>query len=465
MRKTKIVCTIGPATDSEKGVKELAIAGMNVARVNMSHGTNSEHIETITKIKKVRETLGKSIGIMVDLKGPEVRIGKFENGQVDLKDGQKFTLDTKSAVGNATRVGVSTNELFAKMQKGQRLLLSDGTIELVAEEIQNTSAICKVKSGGVLGSNKSINAPGLNLNLPFLSEVDKIDMLMAISQGTEFVALSFVESKENVEAARKFLNKNGGADIKLIAKIESANGVKNMEQIIEAADGVMVARGDLAVEVDFFRLPHIQNQMLAMAKSKHKISITATQMLVSMVSVTRPTRAEVTDIANAVLFGSGAVMLSEETAVGTHPALCVKTMAKIASECEKHLKSNPLPTKKVATTFESVCLGAVSASARSKIKNIVVVTGGGKTACEIAAYRPNANVVALTPHEQTFNQMSILFGVEAYEIPIASNSEKLWAVAKQKLLNEKLVNSGEQIIYLSGDPQKNENNQMEIRKI
>ena len=465
MRKTKIVCTIGPATNSEQAIKKLVIAGMNVVRVNMSHGTNEEHIQTIKRIIKIREDLGTSLGIMVDLKGPEVRIKSFENNKVVLKSGQQFVLDAKTQPGNSNRVAVTTTQLFESMQKGQKLLLSDGSIELVVQSVCKNSAVCKVKTGGVLSNNKSINAPGLKLNLPFLSSTDKRDILMAISEDVEFIALSFVQSKKDVESARKFLNRNGGESIKIIAKIENQSGVKNMAEIIDAADGVMVARGDLAVDVDFVRLPHIQNKMLELAQKKHKFAITATQMLVSMVNASRPTRAEVTDVANAVLLGSGAVMLSEETAIGKHPALCVKTMAKIVLECEKHLGKKVKDLQKTKSELESVCFGAISAAENAKIKNIVVVTGSGKTALELACYRPIANVIALTPHEQTLNQMSIVYGVNAYNIPVVSTTTKLWTESREILVNQKLVKPNEKIIYISGEPQNQKNNLFEIKQI
>ena len=465
MRKTKIVCTIGPATNSEQKIKSLIESGMNVARINMSHGTNQQHIETITMVKNVREKMGESVGVMVDLKGPEVRIGSFENGKITLKQGNKFTFDVSTKLGNETRVGISTDKILPVIKKGQKLLLADGSVEMVVENVRSKSFDCKVVGGGVLSNNKSINFPGLNFNMEYLSEIDKLDILMAISQGAEFLSLSVVQSKEDVHEVRRFLEKNNGGDIKLIAKIESRNGVKNMEEIIEAADGVMVARGDLGVEVDFVKLPHIQNKMLSIAQMKHKMSITATQMLVSMVKESRPTRAEITDIANAIVGGSGAVMLSEETAIGAHPCLCVRTMAKIALECEKHINQTDMSFGKQNNKLGGVCVAAVSAAYKSKLKCIAVATGSGRSAEEIAAYRPKANIFAFTPNEQTFNQMSLVFGVQAYLIKVASNGKKLWETISNELVTQKAAVKAETIVYVAGEPSAMENSVLEIKQI
>ena len=465
MRKTKIVCTIGPATNSEVGIKLLVESGMNVARVNMSHGSNEEHIETIKTIKKVRKEMCEPIGIMVDLKGPEVRIGKFETGKIELKKGDNFVVDSSAVLGNKTRVGVSVNQLFESIKKGQKLLLSDGAIEMVVQSIKGKSAVCKVVCGGTLTNNKSINLPGLDLNLSYLSEVDKLDILMAISQNVDFLALSFVQSASDVFAVKKFIEANNGSGIKLIAKIESQKGVKNMAEIIDAADGVMVARGDLGVEVDFVKLPHIQNQMLEIAQKKHKMSITATQMLVSMVKESRPTRAEITDIANAIISGSGAVMLSEETAVGVHPALCVKTMAKIALECEKHIQPTENIMGNKSDGFASVCFAAVSAAKTSAIKNIVVATGSGRSAQEISAYRPNAAIVAFSQSKSTYYQMSLMFGVQPNLIKVVSTGKGLWNEIKEKIQKNSIFKAQNKIIYVSGDPTSLENTIMEIKQI
>ena len=465
MRKTKIVCTIGPASNDEQKIKSLIESGMNVARVNMSHGTNEEHIQTIRMIKRVREQIKKPVGIMVDLKGPEIRIGKFEKNKITLKQGNKFIFDTSSKLGDEKRIGISNDKIFLAIKKGQKLLLADGSVEMVVEEVKGKIALCKVTSGGVLSNNKSINFPGLDFQMEYLSEVDKLDILMAISEGVEFLALSFVQNKNNVFSTRKFIEKNGGGNIKLIAKIESKSGVKNMDEIIDEADGVMVARGDLGVEVDFVKLPHIQNQMLAIAQKKHKLSITATQMLVSMVKESRPTRAEITDVANAILGGSGAVMLSEETAVGKHPSLCVKTIAKIAIECEKHISQTDVSFGKQNNKFGGMCLAAVSAAYKSKVKSIIVATGSGRSAEEISAYRPKANIYAFTPNEQSFNQMSLYFGVDSLMIDVASTSKKLWEKINAELLSQKVARKAETIVYVAGDPSLMENSIMEIKMV
>ena len=464
MRKTKIICTIGPATNSEQKIVSLIQSGMNVARVNMSHGTNQEHIETIKKIKSARAYCKAPVGIMVDLKGPEIRIGAFATGKIVLRRGEKFIIDSSSKPGNESRVGISCEKLFGFLKIGQRLLLADGTIELVVESVKTSSAVCKVVCGGVLSNNKSINIPGLDIGLDYLSEVDKLDILMAISLSVDFLALSFVQSKNDIEEVKKFLKKHGGESIKLVAKIESKNGVKNMEEIIDAADGVMVARGDLGVEIDFVKLPHIQNKMLEVALKKHKFSITATQMLISMVKESRPTRAEITDISNAIISGSGAVMLSEETAIGTHPSLCVKTMAKIALESEKYISEINVPHGQRNNGFGGLCLASVSAAKKSKIKNIVVTTALGKSAEEISAYRTSSNILAFTPNEKCYYQMSILFGVLPIKMKIAKNSANLWNAVREIIVNEKIIKN-DKVVFVSGEPTTMENSILEIKNI
>lgn len=463
MRKTKVICTIGPATNSEQKIVSLIEGGMNVARVNMSHGTNQEHIETIKTIKRARTICDAPVGIMVDLKGPEIRVGLFEDGKVNLKRGDNFAFDSSSRLGTQQRVGVSCEKIFGVLKKGQKLLLSDGAIELVVQSTDKKSAICKVVCGGTLSNNKSINIPGVDLGLNYLSEVDKLDILMAISQGADFLALSFVQSKANVEEVRSFLENNGGENIKLIAKIESKNGVKNMEEIIDAADGVMVARGDLGVEIDFVKLPHIQNKMLEIALKKHKFSITATQMLISMVKESRPTRAEITDISNAIISGSGAVMLSEETAVGAHPSLCVKTMAKIALECEKYIPEVESQGSR-NNGFGGLCLAAVSAAKKSKIKNIVVTTALGKSAEEISAYRPSSDIWAFTPTEKCYYQMSILFGVVPCKMKVVKSGINLWTAVKEIIAKNNLLKP-QKIVFVSGEPTTMENSVLEIKQI
>lgn len=468
MRKTKIVCTIGPASASVKALKDLAKAGMNVARINMSHGTYEEHLATIEAIKKVRTQTGLPIAIMLDLKGPEIRIKSFKNGKVMLGRGKKFVLTTRKIEGNENEVSITSDKLAAFVKPKQKLLLSDGSIELSVVEVKNKDIVCTVKVGGELSNNKSINVPGVEIPMEYLSQVDRLDILFGIAQGMDLLAISFVQSAADVAEVRKFLAQNGCEDVLVVSKIESARGVKNMDEIIRASDGVMVARGDMGVEVDFVKLPHIQNELLAKCLEYKKFSITATQMLESMTQNNRPTRAEVTDIANAVLGGSGAVMLSGETAVGKHPALCVKTMAAIAAECEKHIdfkhNFNEIENKNMQIN-QSVCGAAVLASFSASAKAILVSTGSGATAREVSACRPKVQILALTPNSKTFYQMAVLFGVCPIKTKLKQTEEAIKEQAKEEAIKSAHLEKGDVVVHVIGSPSSKLSNSIRIENI
>jgi len=335
MRKTKIICTIGPACDNEKTLTEMCKAGMNVARLNFSHGTHEDHKEKIELLKSVREKLDLPIAIMLDTKGPEYRIKTFESGKITLADGDKFTFTTEEIIGNQSIVSVSYPHLTEELNEGDRILLNNGLVIFEVESIDGPKAHCTVISGGELSDRKSMNFPNKTLKQEYLGEQDKADLLFGIQNDIDFVAASFVSCEDDIRAVRKFLDDNGGEDIDIIAKIENRAGVDNIDSICNVADGVMVARGDLGVEIPFVEVPSVQKYLIKKCRLLGKRVITATEMLESMIKNPRPTRAEISDVANAVYDGSSAVMLSGETAAGKYPTLAVKNMAEIAEFTEK----------------------------------------------------------------------------------------------------------------------------------
>lgn len=454
-RKTKIVCTIGPACDNKKTIKEMIKAGMNVARVNMSHGTYESHNKTIKILQEAREEMNSPLAIMLDLKGPEIRIKTFKTGKALLKKGHEFVLTSKQVEGNENIVSISHENLGKYLKIGQKILLNDGYIELQVKAKKSKDVICVVKNGGEISNNKSINIPGVSIPLKFLSDVDKLDLLFGIKQGIDFVALSFVQCKQNVEEVRNFLKSNNALDIKIVSKIESRFCVKNIDEITQVSDGVMVARGDLGVEIDFKKLPHIQKLILEKAQEYGKFSITATQMLESMIKNPRPTRAEISDVSNAIMQKTSAIMLSGETAVGVNPTKCVKVMSDIAKESEKFVnykKELSLISFKAISISENISFAAVTSSFQPNVKALLVVTWSGKTAQEISRLRPQKRILAGTPNQKTFNQMSVLFGVEPFVMAEEETSDRVFAAARKFVLKNKILNAGDTVVQTAGIP-------------
>ena len=340
MRKTKIICTIGPASGSEETLREMMLAGMNVCRLNLSHSDHDEHAEKIKIIKKLRKELGLPVAILLDTKGIEIRLRTFENGGVLLKKGDRFTFTTKNVIGTSERVSVSFPELCKTVKEGGRIMVDDGLVEFLILKVDEDEVECEIQNDGEIKDRKGVNLPETKIDVPFLSEADKADLEFGVKHDVEFFALSFTRDAGDVEGVRAFLKERGGEDIELIAKIENREGVENIDEIIEASDGVMIARGDMGVEIPFEELPYIQKKIIAACCEKGKASITATQMLESMIKNPRPTRAEITDVANAVYDGTTAVMLSGETSVGKYPVKAVKTMVKIVDKAEATKEKN-----------------------------------------------------------------------------------------------------------------------------
>ena len=464
MNKTKIICSIGPSCDDVKILEKMAQNGMNVARFNMSHGTHESHKAMIYKIKVVREKLGVSIGIMIDTKGPEIRVRDFENGSVFLKEGDEYTLTTRDVVGNEKEVAVTYKNLPRILKKGNKILLNDGVIELQVKKLTNTDCVCQVMTSGTLSNHKSINIPGVKTDMPYLSEQDKADLMFAKEVDADFLSLSFVSEANDVKAVRDYLREIKFTTPLLISKIESVDGVKNFDKILSLSDGVMVARGDLGVEVEFMKLPILQKEFIKKCNEQGKISITATQMLESMIFNKRPTRAEVSDVANAIFDGTTAIMLSGETASGNFPIESVNTMRKIAEEMEAHLKFEPIPFKTHNTTA-SIGYAVCSLAQTENVKAINVGTKTGVTAKNVSRFRPQIPIIACTPTSKIFYQMSMLYGV----IPVLEkeykNMEEILKHGLEHTIDTKLVQSGDKIVQTGGRAGMSGSNLLMVKKI
>lgn len=453
MVKTKIVCTLGPACSSEKMIKKMINASMDCARINMSHGTPESVLPYIEKVKKLRKETKRPIAIMIDTKGPECRIGEFKNGEAFLKKGQIFTLYNGNILGDENGVSYSYKKLFEDVKVGSKILVNDGLIVLKVLEIENKNIKTKVIFGGKLTNRKSMFLPGVKLSIPFLTNVDKNDLKFACEQNVDFVAASFVSGKDDVISLRNFLNKNGGENIKIISKIESAVGVKKIEEIIEESDGIMVARGDLGVEMPIEKLPSLQKMIIEKTLEKGKLTITATEMLESMTKSVRPTRAEVSDVANAVFDKTGAIMLSGETSVGINPENVVKTMASIAKSAEENKKFISLSTDfSRRNAVESLCHSACLLAKEVDAKAIVCFTSTGKTALLMSKFRPCQPILAITMDEKVYNQLALCYNVESKMSKMLKTMDKLIAEANTQVQECGFAKSGDKIIITTGYP-------------
>ncbi|MBR0152288.1 MAG: pyruvate kinase [Lachnospiraceae bacterium] len=414
MRKTKIICTIGPASESEEVLRKMCLAGMNVARLNFSHGTHEEHAAKIAAIKKVREELRMPIAIMLDTKGPEYRIGVFENGSVVLKEGDTFTFTSDEIVGDETRVSVSYKAFAEEMKPGDRVLVNNGLVVLNVTEVRGNDVICQVTSGGKLSNRKSMNFPGKRLRGAYLSEQDKADVLFGIEQGVDFVAASFVSDGEDAREMREFLNAHGGEDIDIVAKIENQSGIDHVDEICEYTDGIMVARGDLGVEIPFTEVPAVQKDLVEKCRMLGKRVVVATEMLESMIENIRPTRAEVSDIANAIYEGTSAIMLSGESAAGKHPVEAVKAMADIAEATEMHIDYGErfenirfITRSNLDAVSHAACQMAIDVGA----KCIAVNSVSGITARMISRFRCPVPIMGITTSEKAYRKLALSWGV------------------------------------------------------
>ncbi|MCL2369994.1 MAG: pyruvate kinase [Firmicutes bacterium] len=472
MRKTKIVCTIGPVTSPQPMLKKLIKAGMNVARVNMSHGDHTEQAAKIANIKAVRTEMNAPLALLVDTKGPEVRVKTFADGKVDLIAGDKFVLTTTDIVGTRERVSISYDGLPKLLKPGHQILLNDGHIELKVDKVEGTEIFCTIIVGGKLSNRKSINMPEVDIDMPYISEADKKDILFAIKQGADFLAISFVRTVEDVRDIRKFLSDNGAMDIEIISKIENRQGVNNIKEILAESDGVMVARGDMGVEIPFEELPNIQKSIIKDAYTAGKKVITATQMLDSMENSPRPTRAEISDVANAVYDGTSATMLSGETASGKYPIETVVTMAKIAEQAERNIKYkevfNQLSHKaKIESITDAVSHSSVGAAYDLNAKAILVVTQTGRTARKISRWRPITPIIAAVTSPKAYHQLSLNWGVTPVLAKHQLDTDDLLDHSLKCAKSTGLVKKGDLVVMTAGVPiaKGTETNLMKIDKV
>ncbi len=414
MRKTKVICTIGPASESEDILTQMCLAGMNVARLNFSHGTHEEHQKKIDLIKHVREKLNLPIAIMLDTKGPEYRIGLFEDGKVQLVDGADFTFTTEDIVGDETRVSVNYKDLIKNLSIGDRILVNNGLVVCEVVELEGNDARCRVINGGTLSNRKSMCFPNKVMTGPYLSEQDKLDVLFGIQNDVDYVAASFVSTRQDVRELRDFMDANGGQRIDIIAKIENRSGVDNIEDICEECEGIMIARGDLGVEIPFMEVPAIQKHLINKCRLIGKRVITATEMLESMIYNPRPTRAEISDVANAVYDGTSAIMLSGESAAGKYPVEAVRNMAQIAEYTEQHtgykrrfLTSDFTIRSNLDAISHATCAMAIDVDARG----IVVCSMSGRTAMMVSRFRCPTDIIGMTTDEKIWRKLSLSWGV------------------------------------------------------
>ena len=467
MLKTKIVCTLGPSSNSADMIENMIKAGMNVARLNFSHGTHEEHAEVIGRIKEVRDRLGVPLAIMLDTKGPEIRLCKFENGSASLEAGKPFTLTTEEIVGDSSRAQITYKRLPEQLEKGTTVLLDDGNIELRVEETTDTEILCTIMNSGVIKSGKGVNVPGVHIDMPHLSEKDKSDLLFGIEHQVDFVAASFIRSKDDVVGMRKFMDYNGGHRIKIISKIENLEGVENFSSILAHSDGIIVARGDMGVDVNFEKLPGIQKRFIKECYQSGKMVITATQMLESMIHNATPTRAEITDVANAVFDGTSAIMLSGETAMGDHPARVVKVMAKIAKQAEKDAfdmdaYSDIKYDTEAADTANAICDAACTTARDVNAKAIIAVSKSGHTARRVSKFRPKEAIVASTPELKTFHQLSLSWGVFPVLALNQEDEESLFRHAIDCAKQIDIVEEGDRVVIAAGVPTSGSANMLKV---
>ena len=457
MRKTKIICTLGPAVDSEEMIRKLILAGMNAARFNFSHGTHESHLAQLTKLKRVRDELGIPVAAIMDTKGPEIRIKTFKDGRIELKKDDIFTLTTADCEGNATRVSVTYANLHNEVVPGNHILVDDGLIDLLVQEIKGQEIVCTVENGGPLSNNKSINIPDVHILLPSLTEKDKEDLKFAVENDFDFIAASFVRKASDVEDIRAWLNECGGEKIRIISKIENREGVDNLAEIIAASDGVMVARGDLGVEIPAQEVPILQKKMIKATTMAGKPVITATQMLDSMIRNPRPTRAEVSDVANAVFDGTSCVMLSGETASGKYPIEAVEAMVSTVKAAEsainywgrfrEHSLQPGVSTINDAITH-TCCLTAMDLSATA----ILAPTESGYTAKVISRFRPACPIVAVCQSEKVRRQLAISWGVHSYLTGFVDSTDRLFSMSVEVARKEGAVKCGDTVVITAGVP-------------
>lgn len=469
MRKTKIVCTIGPACANEETLTEMIKSGMDFARLNFSHGKHEEHQKIVDLLKTVRNKLNNPLGIMLDTKGPEYRVGTFKDGKCELKSEDEFTFTADDVEGDENRVSVSYRELYRELDVGDIILVNDGLLSFEIIKIVDKDIVCKVINGGEISNRKSMSFPGKVLNHVYLSQQDKNDILFGIKNGVDCIACSFVSCKDDILSVKEFLHENNADSIGLIAKIENRSGIDNIEEICSVCDGIMIGRGDLGVEIPFKELPAVQKQLITKCRMLGKRVITATEMLESMIHNPRPTRAEISDVANAVYDGTSAVMLSGETAVGLYPALTVKTMAEIAENTEQNIhykkrfyNSDFRISNQMDAISHAVCGMAMDIDAKA----IVVCSMSGKTVRMVSRFRPPIDIIGLSVNKDAFRQLSLSWGVTPVMCEVYPSVEVLFYKAKQLAKETLNLKEGDRIIITGGTTgQSGETNTIRIETI
>lgn len=453
MRKTKIICTIGPASQNEETLTQMCLAGMNVARLNFSHGSYEEHQKKIDLIKKVREKLHIPLAIMLDTKGPEYRIGTFREGKVTVREGDTYTFTTENVDGDETKVSVSYKDLMRNLNVGDKILVNNGLVNFEVKEIRGCEAICTVINSGVLSDRKSMSFPNKVMPGPYLSEQDRQDILFGIRNDVDFVAASFVSNKEDVAEVRKLLDENGGADIDIIAKIENRAGVDNIEDICECCDGIMIARGDLGVEIPFVEVPSIQKMLISKCRLLGKRVITATEMLESMITNPRPTRAEISDVANAVYDGSSAIMLSGESAAGKYPVEAVRNMAQIAEYTETHTsyRKRFLNTDfKINSILDAISHATCAMAIDVEAKAIVVCSTSGMTARMVSRFRSPVDIIGTTTVPKAWHKLALSWGVTPVLVEEFSSMDVMFHYAMAAAKDSLNLNKGDTVVLTGG---------------
>lgn len=456
MRKTKIICTLGPATNEDRVLKQLMLEGMNVARINFSHGTTEEHLETINRVKKMREELNLPVAVLLDTSGPEIRLGNFEQEKVTLEQGKEFVLTAKDVVGTKDMVSITYKKLMQDVKEGMKILLDDGLIEMSVLKVTDQDIVCRVENGGVISSHKGVNVPGAEISMKYISPKDKEDITFGAKQGIDFVAASFVRSAHDVMDLRNLLKENGHEEIKIIAKIENRQGIEHIDEILEASDGVMVARGDMGVEIPLYELPPIQKKIIKKTLEKGKIAITATQMLDSMMKNPRPTRAETTDVANAIYDGTSAIMLSGETAAGDYPVEALRMMVRIADRTEQDIDYKKrffrYEKEEQPDVTDAICHATCTTAHDLNAKAVITVTKSGRSARAISRYRPACPIIGCTMEEKVSRQINLSWGVYPIVIKEEKNVFDLFAHSIVGAKEHGYLESGDTVVITSGVP-------------
>jgi pyruvate kinase len=470
MRKVKTVCTIGPASAALEILKKLVLAGMDVARLNFSHGSYRSHADTISRLRQISKNYNRPLAILQDIQGPRIRLGRFNGGEAHLRGGETFVLTTRPVLGNDFHATVQVPNLYKDVKKGDRILVADGTLQLRVSDVEGRDIITRIMVGGVVKDHSGINLPGVRLSAASITEKDKRDIRLGQRLGVDIIAVSFVRSPEDVLIVRRMIRKARG-DTMILAKIEHPDAVEYLDDILEVCDGIMIARGDLGVELPPEKVPAIQKSAIARANARGKIVVVATQMLESMIRSPRPTRAEASDVANAVFDGADALMLSGETAIGAYPVEALQTMVRIIGEAERSPSSyrsgGPRLLKDPALFPNAISKATVVAAEDTGVRLIVAFTESGNTARLISDYRPTARLIALTPHPGTYRRMAILWGVEPVKVPAVRSTDGIIQQVNHTLVERGYARSGDEVIIACGVPigQSGSTNLLKLHRI